>query len=429
MTGRITVAVFSLALCFCAMCVAQEATPVDDPNAGLAYSVPEPITTIEFERFSQFLSLSEAQQLFVDGEFQKYQTEWARLVSTKVSVLLKVSTQARVALAGGYTPVAAQLHQEFCELEVQIRNEIGELEDKLFLAISTILHESQLPKLERVKQTRSRSRCFPFYVLVNGAQVDLTALLRKFHPKAAQEDETVDELLADYETKATPLFVQLRKALDSHASVQVWALSRYQFEQDGKPRDPNTPEAQRLAESYFAQNKSALGNSSRLQKQILEVNQRSFAAVVEHMNLSSRDPFVSEFLRLTYPDVFPDPTDPRAVYESILKNEQFERDVLENLEALWNAYRDSYIVKCRHMQEENTRWRVQLAATEIQNEYSDYLEKMRKLRHERIKLNMSILNQIMQAFPNELTSDSKSLIENHLGLATVFSERNQPATE
>ena len=371
--------------------------------------------------------MSDAQLLLFRSEYDKYLSDYEELRKGDVALLMGLSQTGGEAFGEGHTPAAAAIFEEFCGVERKIRDRMEQLDERLIGSLSTVLDETQLAGLDRVKDTRKRARCLPLYVLLPGANIDMADLVRRFE-KPAEDDAAIDELLAEYERKVTPLIMQLRKEIDEYAASQVWAMARCQYDEEGKQRDQTTPEAARLAREYLASNTAKLRRGASVQEQILRVNEETFSAIKDKLKMTDTYVFVQEFRRLAYPDAYPDQTDPIEVYETILKNEKFDDQSLELIRSMWSLYRESYNAKCRAMQEENVKWRIQLAETEIQTGYGDYLERMTKLRRQRIKLNRAILTQIGRDFDPILTADSKTLIQNQLGRIETF-ERLFPAVE
>jgi hypothetical protein len=327
--------------------------------------------------------------------------------------LIRLSREVAVTLQAGYSPEAARGYDRLLDVQDEVIARQARLDDEFFERLTVALDDSQLTYLERAKQLRRREQCFPLYVFVPWAQIDLSEFIESFGlgPDVLAE---IDAMLIDYEHRVTPMFVELRESIDRHASAKVWGVVKAKYDSDGKPYAPDSEAAAKYAAEYFQMNDATLARQSSLMKRIGELNESVLAQILPLVDEPQRSAIRETFNSRAYPDVFPDPSDPIEVYRGLANSENLTEADREVLSALWSSYREQYDAKCRLMLESYKSWREQLARNEVHGDAQRYSMEMRRWRMERSELNRVVVGQIQQTLSNQLNQQQVEAIQAYL---------------
>jgi hypothetical protein len=391
---------------------AETEAPVSSATKA-AVAIPLGMTRNDFARIGKILKLSDEQQQFASVAYESYQASYAQLETQILPALDKLAVDVGVDQKDGYTPRSAALYQELHSMQEKVRESVGELDQKFFVGISAILSETQLEMLPRVQQIRERGCCFPLYILLQPAQIDLS----RFIDEMMLEEEArnkIDPILIEYEIQATQSFKEVRKALDKATIEGVWALSNALFDSEGRRRVEGSNDAVTSGQLYFERTKTLRGNLSRLERRLANLNATFCEQILDQLGPSERERVEYEFKRRAYPDVFPDATNAISTFDFAMKTSSIPDVGRSTLELAWADHERSYDEKCKVMIDLTLEHREELERTMKNDGVAEYESRMQALHLDRLRLNRSILKFAVEALKGNLSKEAALAIDEHL---------------
>jgi len=396
------------------------AVKVDTPR--LTINIPKPMSDLDIDRYSKMLILSDPQIAFLKRNYSEYLGDCEALLKGAMPILDELS------IRGGRGLTAAPLPIETFEIATSLRMKEQEVFDKLasfdkhlFEQLESVLADSQLPLLVRVRMHRERATLWRIGIAIPSASVDLFDLVEKAQPDA-ESLRTLDPILRDYEETVTPLFVSLNKTtMQNTVKLNELAVRRMRLDIGDDPQ-----KAQLIAELGETE-KDLNAKAVKLQMRILTMNEQFAARIFESAPSAIGRKVRQAYREMTYRDiVFPDYEDPEDLYQMLFGRAELTVADREAFKGIWDAYRSSYEAVCKKMVNRYNQWREEYAATSTNTGIKEYKATMRALRAERWTLSKRAIEQLKGVAPAPFMAANERKMDDFI--ATVDqAERNGEA--
>lgn len=296
--------------------------PSAHPRVGLSYAefyMPKSIMPGEIAWWADILDLSEAQRLAVTRLYDDFRVRDGAMRDEAMPWIWEESAAISAANDRNDNPVTAERYVDLLETRNRLADAVAKSEDHLLDQIDLVLAEAQRAQLMRVRDLRTRMRCteVPFHYA--GSQVDLTVMLyrgglgSRFEPR---DQEAFQIAIQDYEKQVTNLFSKHERTLLDLIVREMRFLTSI----DDPSVDPNDPEqsarAKAYAESVVAECVAMTTEATRLDRQLLLVNNRYVDVIAATLPDEPARAFLATFRSVAYPSVYPNPFDITAILDN-----------------------------------------------------------------------------------------------------------------
>ncbi len=248
--------------------------PVERAAAqGTMGLLPGPITTSELEGYADRRGLSQQQRRAAENLHDQYKQEFRALREGDIASFMK---QMEEMDGGGSMPNRKQL-ESFLQRMEDINRRIAAMDNRFFDQLQGVLTEPQLTMLQRVKQARQRVRVSGQRMLwmIGQAPPDLSDIVIKLDLNAA-ERESIDPLLAQYESRLTADFTKLSEESTKMISGLFDALEKMGFTEESMS-DPE--QQQKVGEAMQNVMQEMAAKSMESATGVVDLTQRTYRSV------------------------------------------------------------------------------------------------------------------------------------------------------
>ncbi len=280
--------------------------------------IPRPITTVDVDRWSWMMHLSDAQveQLralygrYVDREQGVHNEHIQPLWDRSAEIVHRGSVARNLSLA-----------EEFALLvKTDRRRGVRQLvraEEQLFNELEPHLNETQVPLLGHVRAQRERSRNNRRNARYVGGDVDLTILLWMLYGKSLElspdKVTALESLITEYDAATTLLFARRQKAiLDIASEGSILLASRLSMGRVVKGSDRWV-----RANGLRMKTKQLRRKLVHVEKRILNQNVLYLNAMADILPERQARGLIGAFQQLVYEPVYPDPTDVGHLFDEL----------------------------------------------------------------------------------------------------------------
>ncbi len=305
--------------------------------------LPQPMREAELEDFAAILTLSEAQESVMDALFLDY-TEAMRAIAPRMVELNRREASRRstgTVVRGEFVQREPQLtiHERYEEARKilesarPLESTMIQLEDEFFNSVAAMLAEPQLESLYRAQQARMRMRYRVMTDALPGAQVDVITLVAQLGLDM-REHEAADDMLAAYEQRLVPL---LRMRHEAQKRVHLGDL-RWLSKHDGV----------RIDAAALSERGRIRARQMRLESSLRRLNLATLEALTIVFDESEATDLLDAFYQHAHPGWRQDSDveRTRAVLEAALARDDFEDDVMSEIEYL----HESFVANHRRLQ-------------------------------------------------------------------------------
>jgi len=374
---------------------------------GIHVRLPRPITRAIFDRYCEILGLSDAQRVYADICYERYQerlgqvqTTWAGPLRTAWEPL----HNSGPSLAG--LEVA---YLETMRIRDLVDDELKLADERLLAELESILSESQQPQLRRVRMHRARDSSPLLENEIYESTIDLSALVERMNLEEAEFAE-VDPGLWEYEQRITPLFVRRDEQFRDLLVRANQAYFRMMVDEQGHPLDNKNPMHREQRRSAFKARSEALSQMADLQQSIARVNREFLPKVLAKLPNSAARSIEETYRVIAWDRVYPDKTDPERLYEELLKSIAANEDLKAAVQQIWSQYRKQYQDVCAEAQLLNEGIETQIASTGLTDGVTERRSVIAELMWKRIELNNRVIESIVSILPAEMAEANRDAI-------------------
>ncbi len=320
--------------------------------------IPRPITTVDIDRWSWTMHLSDAQaeQLtalhgsYVEREQEVHDKHIQPLWDRSAEIVRRGSVDMNVALAEEY----ARLLKTDRARGVR---QLVRAEEQLFNELEPHLNETQVPLLGHVRAQRERSRNNRRDARYVGGDVDLTILLWMLYGKSLElspdEAAVLESLITEYDAATTFLFARRQDAiLDAVSKGTILLASRLSMGRVVKGSD-------RWVRANEMRMKSKQLNRKlvHVEKRILNQNVLYLNAMADLLPERQARGLVGAFQQLVYEPVYPDPTNVGHLFDEVFELESLSMAQRADVEAVGVLIEVRQGTLCERMSRRYLEWR------------------------------------------------------------------------
>ena len=167
---------------------------------------PERIAVGQLDYYAQLTGLSPQQWLAVCSYYDEYSRHYEDLEEGEIKALQAPRSDPRPTTMGEVLPLLEEIWLQ----QKRIRRKLRALDETLFLSIESILADSQLVGMERVRHHRRchSSMCGEFLDFTNRPFLDLNDVVRTMQLDGA-ETAVIDPILTEYQRQLATLVRRL----------------------------------------------------------------------------------------------------------------------------------------------------------------------------------------------------------------------------
>ncbi len=397
--------------------------------------IPTHIAVSDVDRCAIILDLSLAQKKYLEAIHKQY-LEQCEQIEQRLgpAFIAAAETVDQLCRPPVRYPDFNDAQFAMWRVEENLRAALEKEDKHLISELSLVLSEFQKTLLPRVEMRRQRQVCWKYTLhnRISRARLDLSQAL-----EAGRISESVlaqlEPLLWEYEQAVTPLFVALDNENKEFRQKYAAICQNQAVDSNGQPWDLSKPEvAQQVNQMVAEELANLLRKPFDLQRQIASLNDEYLIKLMGKMPEAKADGLQQAYSSAAYRRVFPDPTDPKRLYEAIMSTEQITDELRIALTSQWSAYRMSYDALCKLMCQSTDRWQEFGARTGLDQGWQEHNTQMAKWTEERIDKNEGFVKHFCDSLPPEAMVDQKRLIndwKDSLKFAReVASKRSSPSS-
>lgn len=267
--------------------------------------------------------------------------------------------------------------------------------------ITHILADKQQEQMARVRMHRQRDR-YPkkFYALPK-AGIDLSEIVEQSN-LPSDVMVALEPIMWKYEQAATERFVDAERKY-RRAQIRLVELEIIQtFDERGQRRDWSKPG--RPGPHTEARHEEVRVRHERAQaaKRIADVNDAFLPQYVAAMPPDLGEMFRVAYMSTAYRFVYPDSTDPAALYRSVVQSAELDDDLRIVAESIWKEYRAGYEQICKLMRDA-TDERLELFAFQNTNRgWQQHNDRMTLWTEERMSKNAEFVKRLKDLLPSNI---------------------------
>lgn len=308
---------------------------------------PAALQPEDVERWGKMLDVNEQEMMHLNQQYVQYVSRHNQLMEIDGKAYLQTCSELGNLIRTDRLTSPAVL-QATRDLHAQARRLQDNLERLELEYIDSLLPglteaQSELVYLFRNEASRRQSRSFPF--LDRWSNVDLRFVWEAMLSDVVNEADRVamDTLLADYETRVTPLLDRLARQL-SAASVEILELM--------------VAEGSGGVDSETATSRhTAIWN--RVGNAFESVRTATHVAVIQASNVLSQpiaDRFVAEAKMAAFPELYPDDGDLERLFAKLLSGGELDDQKRNEAQSLRVGYREEYVAICQRLESLCIEW-------------------------------------------------------------------------
>lgn len=319
------------------------------------------------------------------------------------------------------TDEAVGLHEDLANEEERVGGRLRQIDAAFFAQIESVLAEFQLPLMTRLRSARQRQTAVLYheYSTVSSALIDISKSVEELNLDEGVT-EAVDPVLAEYEATVTPMIIRLDRAF-RYVRIKGDYLGVEMMASASQPG----PEA-------VARRLSALEARSDLRKQVAtqqirigRVNRQFADRILPLLPEAIRESAHKNFLQNAYADVYPDLLDPAKLLAKLVAVQPNGSEDRESLEAINDAFQESYVLISRQMEQQYLKWQEDFARTFSTEFFWSYHDAIRALREKRWKLDTQAIVDAVSAGAAAITPELSVEVQAFLTTAKQAGDRAQ----
>ena len=386
--------------------------------------LPPKIGKGQLRRYQRCLQLLENQETILDGLHEDYLEQFAGVEANQIATLQKAQNEywqrAAELMPGGSSTVTVDDVDELYRHRRRAIDAIRVVDIAFFDEISTVIYLGEVPdRLRQVRLMREREACMLGLSKSRGneASIDIVKLvLRQRLPDEAMKK--LGPILAEYESTAAEAFRRrFSAALESRRRMERWGVEASSLKTENA--DTSTIDWPALYEKSVGKSQRALHEADQV---IEELNNRAVESLAAALNSDHSWKLRSEYDRRSYPNVFNDPVDVRAILEKSQGLESLTAPQRTQFEDLAAEFGPDYAGLCEQMVETSRQMKTVWSGSQDRSEWVAYQERrnlLSKLRFDRDELNSRAINRLAIV----LTEEQEKLIGGLPDLTQVKSSR------
>lgn len=373
-------------------------------GAAAYITVPDCISEQRLDRYAVILDLSAAQHMAAKASWEVYLQGCESLGNDLVPKMRGLSIEAGNLLAEqGYSPVTVSTFLSLDQLREDFTKRQARQDDQLFEEIQSTLTDDQLRWMNRVRMHRQRERSKGVLYEMYAARIDLTQIVESTDlPEDALP--TLDPLLYEYETEITPIIVRLRAVENPRVQKLRKVLSDTVYDEQGKRRDFADPSQDHRSQAAFDDIKRIQNTSASLQRQISGVNRNFLPRILDALAPPQRDEIAWMYQTQAYPKVYPDPLDPKGVFDAVVSRRELNSEQRSMVVSLWVEVSRENREIARRMESEVDDWQEKFAKTRSLEGFEEYQNSLRRLRDQRWQKDRELVSKLPSIIPPEVVS-------------------------
>lgn len=328
----------------------QDTKPVQQPRVALSIRLAKPISAEEIERYCELLGLADPQRVFLQHLHRAYIDKRVEIERREMPQLQFLAEEgaATFVTTGRYSADTAIRFEAFMRKQDQIEREFVRSEESLFAELESVLAESQVQNLQRVRWHRQRASSWIPARAIFASRIDLSRILEE-KDLLHQPTSALDQVLFEYEAAITPLFVSLDHAVRKSSVKFEYIKVEREFRSNGERIAEGSPESLERNRIASERRESAFAGVVSLERQISQANQSYLQRIIEQLPLLERDWLAGEYREWAELLVFPDRFDPTRHSAEIRNDPSLTSDQQQAVEAEWDKFRQSYETICKKM--------------------------------------------------------------------------------
>lgn len=308
----------------------------------IALGLPEPIGQQELSRYKEILRLSEAQYEAAASFHVEYCVSCQQLFEY-VQSLWKRSERIKPTEAPDDFDRLLKDRDRFI-------TSLRSIEGTFFDSITGILADEQMQFVQHVRSDRMRQQCAIAFssVIYPDARWDLVALLDSQGLDTDQMHSLLP-LMMEYSAVVAPKLCELADQWSTLASKSNALMA--QLDQLSNPE-----QRERVGTALLEQRQDLFKPSIRRSKVIAEINRTFVDRFVEMLPDEHGSRFRQQFLKSSYPQVYPDSASAEPLVEAVLRIPSLSDEQQAAITFIADEYVAKYARICQQMEDRVNRW-------------------------------------------------------------------------
>lgn len=264
---------------------------------GTSGTLPDPINARDMTGYAERLQLSPQQRQAIDAFHEQYKREFRALREGEIADFLK---SMRDLNGAGMMPKRDVVEKFLKKMEL-LNRKIGQVDDRLFDQMQTVLTPEQLAMMPRVRQVRQRDRYMAQQMMAFGGQgtnVDLSQMLYEMD-LAAADRVAVDPAMIGYEGKLTQLMGKLYESATKMMMDMFDAMEKMGFTEQSM-EDPET--AQKMGEAMQNLWADLTRKSMEMANDINQLNRKSSKSIAALLPPATGRALIHKYWQKAFPE-------------------------------------------------------------------------------------------------------------------------------